>query len=95
VASVDPSAIEKLKTGLQGTACTPGEEGYDEGRKAFNLNAHQEPALVVVAGAAADIVAAVELALSRDLESGCSLRDTVWPTLATGAFWSTLPACVA
>jgi FAD/FMN-containing dehydrogenase len=70
VASVDPSAIEKLKTGLQGTACTPGEEGYDEGRKAFNPNAHQEPALVVVAGAAADIVAAVELAREQGLGVG-------------------------
>lgn len=62
MATVDPSAIEKLRADLHGTAHTPGGEGYDEGRRAFNLNAHQEPALVVVAGATADIVAAVGLA---------------------------------
>ncbi|MBA2535111.1 MAG: FAD-binding oxidoreductase [Rubrobacter sp.] len=62
MAAIDPTAIEKLKTGLRGTVYTPGEDSYDEGRQAFNLNAHQEPALVVIAGAAADIVAAVRLA---------------------------------
>ena len=48
----------------------PGEDGYDEGRQAFNLNAHQEPALVVVAGAAEDIVAAVKLARDQGLGVG-------------------------
>jgi hypothetical protein len=65
MAAIDPSAIEKLRRGLQGSAHAPGEEGYDEGRRAFNLNAHQEPALVVLAEAAADVVAAVRLAKDR------------------------------
>jgi FAD/FMN-containing dehydrogenase len=55
---------------LQGSAYTPGEDGYDEGRQAFNLNAHQEPALVVIAGAAEDIVVAVKLARDQGLGVG-------------------------
>src|SRR5215203_5095591 len=46
---VDRSTLEVLRAGLRGTAYAPGEEGYDEARKAWNLNAHQHPALVVMA----------------------------------------------
>jgi hypothetical protein len=70
VEAIDASAIEKLRTDLRGSAYTPGEDGYDQGRQAFNLNARQEPALVVVAGAAADIVAAVKLARDQGLGVG-------------------------
>ena len=31
---VDRSTLEVLEAGLQGTAYAPGEEGYDEARKA-------------------------------------------------------------
>ncbi|MBA2714185.1 MAG: FAD-binding protein [Rubrobacteraceae bacterium] len=68
--AIGPTAIERLRTDLRGTVYTPGEDGYDEGRRAFNLNAHQEPALVVVAEAAADIVAAVRLAREHGLGVG-------------------------
>jgi hypothetical protein len=67
VATIDASAVEQLRTGLRGSLYTPGEDGYDEGRQAFNLNALQEPALVVVAGAAEDIVTAVKLARDQGL----------------------------
>ncbi len=59
---IDRSTLEELRAGLRGTAYTPGDEGYDEGRQAFNLNAHQHPALVVMAAGAADVIAAVRLA---------------------------------
>ncbi len=55
--NIDRAALEELRGVLRGAAYVPGDEGYDEGRRAFNLNAHQEPTLVVVAAAAADIVA--------------------------------------
>ena len=55
---------------LRGTAHVPGDDGYDEGRQAFNLNARQEPALVVMAEAAEDIVAAVRLAKEQGLGVG-------------------------
>ena len=54
---VDRSTLEVLRAGLRGTVYAPGEEGYDEARKAWNLNAHQHPALVVMAAGAADVIA--------------------------------------
>src|ERR671914_2356875 len=67
---IDGSTLEAFRAGLQGTAHAPGEEGYDEGRQAFNLNAHQHPALVVMAAGAADVMAAVRLARDEGLGVG-------------------------
>jgi hypothetical protein len=47
------SALEELRASLRGAAYAPGEEGYDEARKAWNPNTHQHPALVVMAADAA------------------------------------------
>ena len=68
--TIDRSVLEELRTGLQGAAYMPGEDGYDGGRQAFNLNAHQHPALVVMAAGAADVIAAVRLAREHGLGVG-------------------------
>jgi hypothetical protein len=67
---IDSSALEAFRGGLRGIAYAPGEEGYDEGRQAFNLDAHQHPALVVMAAGAADVIAAVRFARERGLGVG-------------------------
>src|SRR3712207_6152054 len=67
---IDGSALESLRSTLRGTAYAPGEEGYDEGRRAFNLNAHQQPAVVVMAEGAADVMASVRFARVRGLGVG-------------------------
>ena len=59
---IQGSTLEALRAGLRGTAHAPGEEGYDEASRAWNLAAHQQPALVVMAGGAADVLAAVRFA---------------------------------
>ncbi|HET7270042.1 MAG TPA: FAD-binding oxidoreductase, partial [Rubrobacter sp.] len=59
---VQGSTLETLRAGLRGTAYAPGEEGYDEASRAWNLNAHQRPALVVVAEGASDVMTAVRFA---------------------------------
>src|SRR5918911_2796482 len=59
---IQSSTLETLRAGLRGTAHAPGEEGYDEASRAWNLAAHQQPALVVVAGGAADVMSAVRFA---------------------------------
>jgi FAD/FMN-containing dehydrogenase len=69
-ASIDRTTLEGLRDGLRGTAHVPGEEGYEEGRAAFNLNAHQHPAVVVMAAGAADVIAAVRLARDHGLGVG-------------------------
>jgi FAD/FMN-containing dehydrogenase len=62
--------LEAFRAGLRGDAYAPGEEGYDEARSAFNLNALQHPTLVVVAEGAADVQAAVSLARDQGLGVG-------------------------
>ena len=72
--SIDRSTLEELRAGLRGAVYAPGEQGYDEARKAWNLNAHQQPALVVMAPGAADVIAAVRLA--RDAGLGVGVMAT-------------------
>jgi FAD/FMN-containing dehydrogenase len=67
---IDRSTLEELRATLRGAAYAPSEEGYDEARKAWNLNAHQHPALVVMAAGAADVIAAVRLARDEGLGVG-------------------------
>lgn len=71
---IQGSTLEVLRSGLRGTAYAAGEEGYDEASRAWNLNAHQEPALVVMAEGAADVMAAVRFA--RDLGVGVGVMAT-------------------
>jgi hypothetical protein len=68
--NIDRAMLEGLRAGLRGAAYVPGDGGYDDGRRAFNLNAHQDPALVVMAEGAADVVAAVRFARQRGLGVG-------------------------
>jgi FAD/FMN-containing dehydrogenase len=49
-------------------AILPGHPDYDEARMAWNLAAEQYPAAIVVAHNAADVVAAVELAIELNLQ---------------------------
>ncbi len=71
---IQGSTLETLRAGLRGTAHAPGEEGYEEASRAWNLAAHQQPALVVVAGGAADVMAAVRFA--RDAGIGVGVMAT-------------------
>ncbi len=68
------STLETLRAGLRGTAYAAGEDGYDEACRAWNLNAHQEPALVVMAEGAADVMSAVRFA--RELDLGVAVMAT-------------------
>jgi FAD/FMN-containing dehydrogenase len=67
---IQGSTLQTLRAGLRGTAHAPGEEGYEEASRAWNLAAHQGPALVVVANGAADVMAAVRFAREGGLGVG-------------------------
>jgi FAD/FMN-containing dehydrogenase len=64
------AALAEFRSNHKGEAHTPGDEGYDGARAAWNLNAHQSPALVVMAEGAADVLAAVRLARDEGLGIG-------------------------
>ena len=68
--NIDALELEELRTQLRGAVYVLGDEGYDGARAAWNLNAHQHPALVVMAEGAADVLAAVRLAREQGLGVG-------------------------
>jgi FAD/FMN-containing dehydrogenase len=60
--TIGKGAVEGLRARLRGALLRPGEEGYEPARTAWNLNARQSPAVVVVAVEAGDVLAAVRFA---------------------------------
>ena len=72
--AIHAKAVEDLRARLRGALLRSGEEGYEEARAAWNLNARQSPAVVVMAKCADDVLAAVRFA--RDLELGVGVMAT-------------------
>jgi FAD/FMN-containing dehydrogenase len=62
-----PSAIDDLKTRLQGELLLPGHPGYDESRSIWNAMIDRQPAVIVRALGAPDIVTGVRLARESGL----------------------------
>jgi hypothetical protein len=61
------AAVDELRGRITGAVVTPDEPGYDAARAAWNLTVQQRPAVIVVAGAVADVAEAVRFARSRSL----------------------------
>ena len=59
-----------MTAGLAAPPLRLGDPGYDEGRLAWNRNARQTPAVVVMAESAQDVQAAVRLARAEGPGSG-------------------------
>jgi FAD/FMN-containing dehydrogenase len=59
--------LETLRTTVTGDVFAPGDLGYDEARRPWNLTTDERPAVVVMAGSAADVVHAVRFARSRGM----------------------------
>jgi FAD/FMN-containing dehydrogenase len=72
--TIDVRAVENLRSRLHGALLRPGEEGYEGAHAAWNLNARQSPAVVVVAEDAEDVLAAVRFA--RDAGLGVGVMAT-------------------
>jgi hypothetical protein len=56
--------LETLRTATTGDVFAPGDHGYDEARRAWNLATDERPSVVVVAESAADVAHAVRYARS-------------------------------
>lgn len=59
---INHQTSEALRSGIAGDVFVPGDHGYDQARQAWNLVADQRPAVVVLAGSAADVAHAVRFA---------------------------------
>jgi FAD binding domain len=68
---IQGSTLQTLRAGLRGTAHAPGEEGYEEASRAWNLAALQQPALVVMAGGAADVLGVGVMATGHGVGAAC------------------------
>lgn len=79
--SVEPE-IKALRAGLTGDSYSPEDKGYEEAVSAWNLNARQNPKLVVMAETAEDIARAVRFACDNELGVG---------VMATGHGVASLP----
>ncbi|WP_346186526.1 FAD-binding oxidoreductase [Streptomyces osmaniensis] len=62
-----PEDVEALRRAVQGPVLEPGSEGYAAECATFNLNCGLRPALVVGAGGATDVRAAVRSAVRQGL----------------------------
>jgi FAD/FMN-containing dehydrogenase len=62
-----PRSPEMLREVISGDVFVPGDHGYDEARRAWNLAADQRPAAVVFAQSAADVIQAVRFARSHGM----------------------------
>ncbi|WP_035812516.1 FAD-binding oxidoreductase [Jiangella gansuensis] len=59
--------FDGFRATLAGQAFAPGDDGYEDVRRPWNLLIDQRPALVVLAGSVADVQATVRLATERGL----------------------------
>src|SRR5215471_15794703 len=59
--------LEALRAAVAGRVFVPGEAGYDQARRAWNLVVDQRPAVVVEAGSAADVAEAVRFARAHGM----------------------------
>ena len=64
---LNDAAIARLKANLHGDIIQPGDLRYEKSRKVFNGMIDKRPALIVQCAAAADVIAAVELAREAGL----------------------------
>ncbi len=67
-------SLEKLQSRIQGAVFVPGDMGYDDARKAWNLTVDHRPSVLVIARSTSDVVEAVRFANERDL--GIAVQST-------------------
>jgi hypothetical protein len=62
--------IQMLRSQIEGALLLPGDHHYNEASQAWNLNAQQRPAILIVAASVADIEAGVRFANHRNIGIG-------------------------
>jgi FAD/FMN-containing dehydrogenase len=64
---LDQESVEAFKASLRGELLRPGEAGYEEARKVFNVMVDRHPGMIAQCAGSADIIAAVNFAREHDL----------------------------
>ncbi len=63
-----------LQARIQGTVVVPGDADYDQARQSWNLSAQHQPAVIVIANNANDVIEAVQFAKLENL--GITMQGT-------------------
>lgn len=66
--AIEATIEEKFRSQIKGMVILPGEDQYDDTRRAWNLSVDQRPAAILIAGNVADITKAVLYAGRRNLD---------------------------
>jgi FAD/FMN-containing dehydrogenase len=61
------ASLAELAQSIRGQVLTPGDAGYEEGRRIWNAAHDRRPALIVRAAGVADVIRGVQFARSEDL----------------------------
>ena len=72
--AIEQTIEEKFRSQIKGKVILPGEEQYDDTRRAWNLSVDQRPAAILIAGNVADITKAVLYAGKHNL--GIAVQST-------------------
>src|SRR5215217_5260955 len=65
--SLEEAAIQEFKAALRGELLRPGEDGYEDARKVFNVMIDKKPALIARCAGVADVINAVNFARTNEL----------------------------
>ena len=66
--TLEQTRLDLLRASIQGIVAVPGDAAYDPARMSWNLSFQHQPAVIVVAENAADVVEAVRFARAEGLE---------------------------
>jgi hypothetical protein len=78
--------FDAFESAIGGDVFVPGDRGYDEARRAWNLAADQRPAVVVFAKSAADVAQAVRFARAQGLRIVAEPKPPAPPVTIAEAF---------
>src|SRR5881397_2337610 len=67
IAGLASPDVSELRSRLAGDLYTPGDDGWDEARQAWNLAVDQRPTAVAVVESAADVAEVIDFARENDL----------------------------
>jgi hypothetical protein len=68
-AMLDEATVEEFEVALRGELISPGDEGYDEARKAYNAMIDKYPRMIVRCADVADVISSVNFVWIRQARS--------------------------
>jgi FAD/FMN-containing dehydrogenase len=81
--SIDPDAIESLRTSFRGEVIAPADEGYEEHRRVWNGSIDRHPALIARCAGVADVRDAVRFGREHELTVAVRGGGHSFPGLST------------